>query len=885
MTQVTAPSVEAAYARCEAITTEQARNFSYGIKLLPPQKRRALSAVYAFARRVDDIGDSDAPAEQRIAGLAKVRADLHRLDEPGDDPVLIALGHAARTTGMPLSAFDDLITGCEADVRGTHYETFEDLKYYCYCVASTIGRLSLAVFGTTDLATAQPIADSLGLALQLTNILRDIVEDRGNGRIYLPKEDLDRFGVTLDLDEHGTLADDETDLVALIEFEAARARRDLRRRPAPAADARPPQPRVLRCDGRASTTGCSAGSWPGRGWCSAAGFRCLAGKKPSSLAAASREPHRERSMRSEPTGTGSVHGVAERWRGRTVKHVIVIGGGLAGLAAATKLASDDTKVTVLEARARLGGATFSFDRDGLTVDNGQHVLLRCYTEYLDFLATIGVRDQIDLQDRFRIPVVHANGRHGELYRTGLPAPLHLGAALSRYGMLSIADRARVGIAVAKLRTLNPADPRLDERSFGSWLAQYGQRKDAIDALWNLVCIAALNTDADDASLALCAMVFRTALLDRADAADIGVPRIPLGELHGDPAAAYLKSKGADVRLRTAARAVRAVGSGYEVDIDDETLTADAVVVAVPSDAVSSVLPDGALAEPEAPAKLGSAPIVNVHAVYDRKVTEHSFVAIVGSSGAVGVRPHRHLPRAERAVPGRVALGGGGVDRRAGVPAQRGVPAGTGQAVPAGGAGTLYGVLRHQGTQGDLPPGTGQRPVAAEGADPAPRLCSRRCVDRHRLARHDGGCGAKRKRSCSDREGAPGARCVGECRMTATMPAEVTAARDVVEPALRKAVDELTPAMRRIARYHFGWADEHGNDTPGNSGKALRPALTLLSAQAISPGPEPCRARRRRGRTGAQLLAAARRRDGRRRRAPPPADRVARFRCASGDPGR
>jgi phytoene synthase len=224
MTQVTAPSVEAAYARCEAITTEQARNFSYGIKLLPPQKRRALSAVYAFARRVDDIGDSDAPAEQRLAGLARVRADLHRLDEPGHDPVLIALAHAARTTGLPLSAFDDLITGCEADVRGTHYDTFADLEYYCYCVASTIGRLSLAVFGTTDLATAQPIADSLGLALQLTNILRDIVEDRRNGRIYLPKEDLDRFGVTLDIDENGTLVDDETDLVALIEFEAARAR-------------------------------------------------------------------------------------------------------------------------------------------------------------------------------------------------------------------------------------------------------------------------------------------------------------------------------------------------------------------------------------------------------------------------------------------------------------------------------------------------------------------------------------------------------------------------------------------------------------------------------------------------------------------------------------
>ena len=313
------------------------------------------------------------------------------------------------------------------------------------------------------------------------------------------------------------------------------------------------------------------------------------------------------------------------------KHVVVVGGGLAGLAAATALVADGTNVTLLEARARLGGATFSFDRDGLTVDNGQHVLLRCYTEYLDFLATIGVRDKIGIQDRFRIPVVHVNGKHGELYRTGLPAPLHLGAALSRYGLLSIADRARVGLAVAKLRTLDPADPRLDERSFGSWLARYGQREDAIDALWNLVCIAALNTDANDASLALCAMVFRTALLDRADAADIGVPRIPLSELHGDPAAAYLTSKGADIRLRTPARAIRPVGEQYEVDIDGGTLIADAVVVAVPSEAVSAVLPEGALAEPAAPAKLGSAPIVNVHAVYDRKVTEHSFVAIVGSS--------------------------------------------------------------------------------------------------------------------------------------------------------------------------------------------------------------------------------------------------------------
>lgn len=217
------PSVAAAYAECERITTEQARNFSYGIKLLPPPKRAALSAVYAYARRVDDIGDGDAPAAERLAGLVEVRAQLRSLDRPGADPVLVALADTARRTGLPVPAFDELIDGCEADVRGTHYGTFDELHHYCRCVAGSIGRLSLAVFGTADRAVAEPIADALGVALQLTNIIRDVLEDRRNGRIYLPQEDLDRFGVTFDLDERGRFTDDEDALTALIEFEAARA--------------------------------------------------------------------------------------------------------------------------------------------------------------------------------------------------------------------------------------------------------------------------------------------------------------------------------------------------------------------------------------------------------------------------------------------------------------------------------------------------------------------------------------------------------------------------------------------------------------------------------------------------------------------------------------
>jgi 15-cis-phytoene synthase len=230
--------VPAAYRNCEEITRSQARNFSYGIRLLPPAKRRALSAVYAFARRIDDIGDGDLPADEKLAALGQARAEVDKLAEetqspadrgPGQadavhqDPVLIALADAGRRFPIPLAAFGELIDGCEADVRGTSYATFEDLHHYCRCVAGSIGRLSLGVFGTRDVATAEPLADALGVALQLTNILRDIREDYGTGRVYLPAEDFSRFGAELRPNGSGGPADDPK-LVDLVVFEADRAR-------------------------------------------------------------------------------------------------------------------------------------------------------------------------------------------------------------------------------------------------------------------------------------------------------------------------------------------------------------------------------------------------------------------------------------------------------------------------------------------------------------------------------------------------------------------------------------------------------------------------------------------------------------------------------------
>jgi len=232
--------VDAAYRECETITRQQAKNFAYGIALLPGDKRRALSAVYAFARRIDDIGDGTLPVPEKVAELAAARAAVTALAEgtaadaaATGDLVLIALRDAADRFAVPLAAFGELIEGCEADVRGVSYATFADLEHYCRCVAGSIGRLSLGVFGCADPAVASPLADSLGVALQVTNILRDIREDLGNGRVYLPAEDLDRFGCALTPPlPNGARGDGKIDgtgkidgpMADLIRFEADRAR-------------------------------------------------------------------------------------------------------------------------------------------------------------------------------------------------------------------------------------------------------------------------------------------------------------------------------------------------------------------------------------------------------------------------------------------------------------------------------------------------------------------------------------------------------------------------------------------------------------------------------------------------------------------------------------
>jgi monoamine oxidase len=393
-------------------------------------------------------------------------------------------------------------------------------------------------------------------------------------------------------------------------------------------------------------------------------------------------------------------------------HVAVVGGGLAGITAAIALAETGTRVTLLESRPRLGGATCSFSRGGLTVDNGQHVFLRCCAAYRGLLARLGMTGSVTLQDRFEVTVLRPGGR-ATLRRTALPGPLHMGRALAGYRHLSYAERFRVVPAALAMTRLDPGSPELDGQRLGDWLAAHGQGEHTRRVLWDLFTVSALNVAGDDANLALAATVVKTALLSARDAADIGIPAVPLGDLHGQAAAALLGRLHARVRLGAKAAAVEALPSGgfcvrlasrgTAAGNGGEVIRADGVVLAVPPEIAACLLPpapsNGALAEQAGPRlrdegtgpeaiggfraagsgglppgrrgvppgqhgsfqggrrtgpgewlQIGTSPIVNVHVVYDRRVTRLPFAAAVDSpvqwvfdrTGPSGLREGQYL---------------------------------------------------------------------------------------------------------------------------------------------------------------------------------------------------------------------------------------------------
>jgi hydroxysqualene dehydroxylase len=311
--------------------------------------------------------------------------------------------------------------------------------------------------------------------------------------------------------------------------------------------------------------------------------------------------------------------------------VVVVGGGLAGTSAALDLADRGWDVTLLEGRPRLGGAAYSFLRDGSVVDTGQHVLLRCYRDYRALLERMGVADLAPLQDRMDLPVLRPGASPLRLRRTrSVVPPLHLAPALLGYRALSPLERARAARTMTALRRVDPDDPAVDRQTFGGWLRAHGERDRSLARLWGVFAVAALNVSVDEASLALAARVFRTALLERPDAGDIGVLSASLSRLHDTAARAQLDASGVRYRTGERVRMLVPTPDGFSVRTATGQTIADAVVLAVPHRQAADLVPPAACPDRHRWHWLGFSPIVNVHVRYDRPVSSVRFAAVLDS---------------------------------------------------------------------------------------------------------------------------------------------------------------------------------------------------------------------------------------------------------------
>jgi squalene-associated FAD-dependent desaturase len=326
--------------------------------------------------------------------------------------------------------------------------------------------------------------------------------------------------------------------------------------------------------------------------------------------------------------------------------VVVAGGGLAGITAALDLAAAGAEVTLVEVRPRLGGAAYSVPREGLEMDNGQHVFLRCCEAYRSLLARLGSSSLVSVQPRLRIPVLRPGHEPYVIRRGSLPPPAHLAGALVRYRHLPLRERLSAARAALALMRLSKARAHeLEGLTLGQWLARHGQSARAIASLWDLIALPTLNLPAREASLQLGAFVFQTGLLESAGGGDIGFHEHTLAGTIGRPAERALADAGVRVLLGWRARGLVRAGGGFELlggsgqdggsgheggsghdGREGEGLSADAVVVALPHERAASLLEPLFGDRTGAWRRLGSSPIVNLHLLYDRLVLEEPFAA-------------------------------------------------------------------------------------------------------------------------------------------------------------------------------------------------------------------------------------------------------------------
>jgi len=591
----------------EAITQSSKSNLALSFAALPEAERRAMSVFYAFCRVVDDVADStELPIEEKRRQLEGWREEIRRayLDKPLT-PLGQELAQIIRTYLIAPTPLEEILNGMEMDMSILRYPTFALLDQYCYRVASAVGLVSIDIFGCRHARTRE-YAVALGMAFQLTNILRDVKKDASFGRIYLPQDELAAFGVT------------EADIVEgrwsekmrqLFRFQHHRARHYFAK--AHRLMVPSDRPKLIAAEVMREVYEGLLNEIERRDFdvmrspvklSKLAKFRLVLRTKAREKRAPARPP--------------------------VPKKVVVLGAGYAGLTAATELILRGHDVTLVEGRALLGGRAHSFidPKSGQVLDNGQHVLMGCYRETLALLRQLGVMDRLWSPPSLLVPFLSEKGR-SPLAAT-LPAPLHLLSALLGYGELSALDKFSAVKLALRLRL--GQNPTASE-SVEAWLRRWKQTPNMIRALWEPLCLAALNEPVTTGSAQLFATVIRRSFLGGADDPKILLSKVGLSELFAPEVRRLLEMCGGTLRLQTPVTSLGFEGPTLrEIKLSDgSSLRPDAVVSALPWHVLRALLPEENKLT-QACRQIQDAPIVSLHLWLDRPILNEPFVGLLDS---------------------------------------------------------------------------------------------------------------------------------------------------------------------------------------------------------------------------------------------------------------
>jgi squalene synthase HpnD len=613
----------------EAITQSSGSNLVLSFAALPPAERRAMSIFYAFCRVVDDVADStELPVEEKRRQLGEWREEIRRAyqDQPLT-PLGRELGQIIRIYLIAPTPLEEILNGVEMDLAITRYPTFALLDQYCYRVASAVGLVSIDIFGCRH-PQSREYAVALGMALQLTNILRDVKKDASFGRIYLPLDELEAFGVSEAEIVEGKWSER---MRQLFRFQHHRARHYFAK-----------AHRLIEPSDRPKLIAAEM---------MRAAYEGLLNEIERRHFDVMRSPVRLSKFAKMRLAFGAK---AEEKRAQArppvPKKVVVLGAGYAGLAAATELILRGHDVTLIESRALLGGRAHSFpdQKTGRQLDNGQHIFMGCYHETLGLLRQLGVEDRLYTPPSLDVPFLSERGRSS--LHAVLPAPLHLFSALLGFGELNAADKFSAVRLALRLRAGGQPEAR---ETVQAWCARWKQTPNLVRALWEPLCIAALNEPVATASAALFATVIRRTFLAGAADSKILLSKVGLSELFAPEVRQLLEMCGGMLHVQAPVAQLNfATSTLREIVLSDGTvLQPEAVVSALPWHALRGLLPpESKLAQ--ACREIHDAPIVSLHLWLDRPILQTPFVGLLDSP-VHWVFSRDHIHGAEPDQPGHV----------------------------------------------------------------------------------------------------------------------------------------------------------------------------------------------------------------------------------------